>query len=53
MRVVFDVSKANARPRLSVSLPADQDVTLNHYFSSCLHAATLPTVRMWTKSRKL
>jgi hypothetical protein len=37
--VGFEVSKVHARPRLSLSLPADQKVTLN-YFSSMMSAMT-------------
>ena len=41
--VGFDVSKSHLRPRLSLSLLTDHNVSLSYCSSTCLSAAMLPT----------
>jgi hypothetical protein len=42
--VEFEISKAQAKPRDSLSLPVNQDVAFNYCFSTFLYSVRLPAV---------
>lgn len=44
--VEFEISKAQVKPRDSLSLPMDQHISLSYCSNTCLHSAMIPAVIM-------